>query len=230
MSFTNPLNAIYGNQKFLQLDDVDFHSFAGKANNLIQVDVSETGLTSQPATSLIPPVIGSGNPGDIAVFSGTVPILNDSNINIDTPFLGNKVIKTSTPTDNLALQSDQGAVSLNAPNGNIFLNANTSSGNIDMYAVNMQMISYGNISLSGNGGLTLQAGGGAQIKINNDGSIEINAPSGFPITINGNGGADKWIFSGVASGGSYTMPLFGGAPGSVLTNDGSGNLSWVGGP
>jgi hypothetical protein len=93
MSFTNPSNALHGNQRFLQLADVDINSFVGQNNNLVVVDPTATGLTFVNAGSVVPPLIGTGNPGDIPTFSASIPpVFNDSMLWIgDVPVLPNPI-------------------------------------------------------------------------------------------------------------------------------------------
>ena len=81
MSSSNPLNAIFGNQKFLELDDVTFDTYQGQSGKIIQVNVLETGL--QAIDPPIAPPIGTGAQYDIPIFTGGLnPVFADSSIAI----------------------------------------------------------------------------------------------------------------------------------------------------
>jgi hypothetical protein len=209
MSLTNPSNAVFGNQKFRELQDVDFRSYSGKANNLIVVDGTETGLNAVDAGSVLPSFIGSGPVGNIVTFSGTTPILNDSGLNI-TDFFGSKSIKPTLSTAGLRLDSDQGNINIKSGTGGfsgVFLDADTTSGFINLTSASQQLIAFNNISLSANSQLTIQAGGGAQILITPTGEISIRSAGAQNLSLQSNGGSSSWVFSGSSfSGGNLLFP------------------------
>ena len=233
---------------FQSLIDVNVSPYV--ADSIIKVNGTATGLEEASASSIVGPAVGTGTTGDIPVFTGSAPpVLADSGVNIDGSknMTGINSITMSgsgeissigglnggatgpldiTSPNSINLNTNN-SVSINPSNGSIYLNANTSTGNIDQYAASMQMISYNTISLNANNGLIIQCGPN-QIQITPT-DIMINSYSGVGLTISNNNHQDVWKFSGAATGGQYVMPLTNGLNGSVLTNDGFGNLSWVGG-
>jgi len=108
MSLTNPSNAVFGNQKFRELQDVDFRSYSGKANNLIVVDGTETGLNAVNAGSIVPPFIGTGAQSDIPIFNNPLnapPVFVDSGLAIKNvtdifPFANGKYIDLDSNSPN----------------------------------------------------------------------------------------------------------------------------------
>ena len=211
MSSSNPLNAIFGNQKFTELDDVDIPSLI--PNSLIVVNPSGTDIVSLDSSNIVPPIVGTGTVNDICLFTGTVPVLKNSGLNVNTPFVGEIQLSTTNINDSLTVNANN--ITLNTPN------------TANLTADNAQLILFNNMSIGVNNNLTIQVGPN-QILLSPT-SVQINCGSGVGMTISNNNAGDVWNFSGSALGGSYTMPLTNGLNGSVLTNDGSGNLSWVGG-
>ncbi len=91
MSGRNNTNQIStGVNKFLELEDVQPHNFVGDAGKVYRVDATEKFLEPVTISSIIPPV-GTGTAGDIATFTGSTPILQDSGVGAgstggETPF------------------------------------------------------------------------------------------------------------------------------------------------
>jgi hypothetical protein len=222
MSLTNPLNAVFGNQKFKELADVDFRSYAGLAGDLIVVNNTETGLNATPSSSFIPPVIGTGAINDVPIFTGGVPIFDDSGLQI-TNISTNIILEPSDNLNSLNLISQQGV----NVNGVFGINLDATAASISSQCDTFGVVSYNAIQLNANNSVTIQCGPN-QIVLSPT-SLEINCGSGVGLVISNNNSGDQWKFSTSATGGVFNMPSTGGLNGSVLTNDGLGNLSWNGG-
>jgi hypothetical protein len=193
-----------GAQQFVALDDVDITSLSAQANKILKVNSLGTSIEAINGAD----AVGTGVVGDIAVFSGSTPVLGDSGVAI-TDFFGSKRIKPTLSTTGLRLESDQSNVFIKSGTGfsSVFLDADQTSGNINLTSASQQLIAYNNISLSANGQLTIQAGGGAQILITPTGEISIRSAGAQNLSLQSNGGSSSWVFGGSSfSGGNLLFP------------------------
>ena len=206
----------YAAQNFVELLDCP-RSLT--ANDILQVNSLGSAITQNSVSSIVNVAVGSGIAGDLAMFSPSgPPILNDSGLNASVAF-GNIILQPSNPSNGMSLNSQQG-VNLNTQQS---VNVNAVN-NVDLQAQGIQLISYDTISLNANNNVVIQCGPN-QINITPS-SVQINCGSGVGMSISNNNHLDVWNFSGIATGGSYTMPLTPAVGVCHLSNDGAGNLSW----
>lgn len=221
MSIANSATSTGFKNTFQSLLDVQTTPY--EADNILRVNAQGTGITQTNTSSLLPPIVGSGLVSDIATFTGgTNPILTDSGMSIVSS-LNTLEIKPQSAANNLKLSSE-GRVIVQANNN---INLVSATANINNTSESFSVIAYNTIQLGANNQLIIQIG--ANQVIVTPTAVEINSGAGIGLKISNNNAADVWNFSGSATGGSYTMPTTGGLNGSVLTNDGFGGLSWVGG-
>ena len=216
MSNTALFNSTGGPLGFTQLIDTPKSYVTASSGSILQVNPAQDGLMFGPTPAL---AVGSGVVNDIAVFSGSVPILNDSGLNVTSAF-GNIIMQPSNPSNGMSLNSQQG-VNLNTQQS---VNVNAIN-NVDLQAQTIQLISTNSISHNANNNVVIQCGPN-QINITPS-SVQINCGSGVGMSISNNNHLDVWNFSGTATGGSYTMPLTPAVGVCHLSNDGAGNLSWA---
>lgn len=157
----------------------------------------------------------SGIPVNDILIKGSVNPVEDSGLSVTHAF-GQAIIKPINNMESLTLNSTNSSVRVKSDTSSVFIDAEQTTGGINLTAYNQQHIAYGNISLSANGSLTLQAGGGAQIQIDSSGNINILSASGRSLQLSSNAGASNWVFDGTSvSGGNLVFPTS--APVGVCT-------------
>lgn len=153
------------------------------ANDIIQVNSVGTGLIETPASSLIPPVIGTGTMNDIPVFSGGLPIFVDSGFQV-----GN--ISVPNPPEPLDLQAhyinlkpsagiDQIIASVHDPNTGddlVFIGVGAITGDANLQITNQSTAPGKNLGLSNSSptGQTYMTGDACIMNNNNSISMEVN--------------------------------------------------------
>lgn len=162
------------------------------SNDIIVVNADGSGLDEVTPSSIIASGVGSGLNGDIATFTGGVPVLQDSGLNLSTSF--NTVnIKPASSLNSVRLDSDASVSVGSLSTQSISVNADQSVGYIGISSASQQMIAYNTISISANNGVTIQAGGGAQIQISNTGDVTVSCASGGKLELLSNGGSGRYI-------------------------------------
>lgn len=191
-----------GAQNFVALNDVALTSLSGEGNKILRVNALGTGIDAISG----PDAIGFGATLDIPVFSGTTPVLTDSNVSISHAF-GQAIIKPTNNMESLTLNSTDGAVRVKSDTSSVFIDADQTTGGVTLTSYNQQHIAYGNISLSANGQITIQAGGGTQILLDSFGNVSISPANGGKLELKANGGSSNWVFDGAStSGGNLVFP------------------------
>jgi hypothetical protein len=202
----------------------------------------------------IPPSVDIMSNGDIPIRnpSGGAPFFTDSGLKIDNSVSG--VIKI-TPSDadnellircpsadlfiessdkdvdiragkNVNIVAEQDNINITSDNSGINLTCN--SGAIQNNCQSFAVATQSSITLGANNTLTIQVGTN-QIVVSTT-SVEINCGAGIALKVRNNNGGSVYDFNSSASDNTtYVMPASNGLNGSVLTNDGTGVLSWVGG-
>ena len=180
------------------------------SNDVVVVNADASGLDVVTPSSLIISGVGSGLNGDIATFTGGIPVLQDSNINITAT-----TIKPTSNSDVLTLESNSvGGMNINFPNGQLNLNG-----------ISQHSVLYGDFSLSANNGGTINGAGGQSMVISPSG-VDITTQTGCSLRLFVNGMTLQFQ---PGSTGNYYWPLTDGTAGQVLTTDGNGVLYWSGG-
>ena len=194
------------------------------ADDLVSVNSDGTGLDLVTPSSLINGAVGSGLNGDIATFTGGVPVLQDSGLNISTTF--NTVnIKPASNLNSVRLDSDLGVNIGSSITPSTLIDADHATGNISITSASQQMIAFNTITISGNNGVSISGAGGQSMALSNTG-IDVTTQPGAGLRLFVNG---MTIQFQPGSTGNYLWPLTDGLNGAVLTTDGNGVLSWVGG-
>lgn len=111
-----------------------------------------------------------------------------------TDLFNTKIIKTSTPTDPIKLQSDQGTVTIESGTSNVNIRADDVTGGITLQSSTQQMIAFNTISITANQQVIIQGSGGSQILIDTSGNVTISSGFGGGLSLLSNGGNSRWIF------------------------------------
>lgn len=88
------------------------------ANDILQVNSTGTGVTQHTVASIVGPAVGAGTTGDIPIYTGSVPVLGDSNLNVSGGVISNATqVGLSETTDGQSIiLSSAGVVVTSATN------------------------------------------------------------------------------------------------------------------
>lgn len=217
-----------------------YQALQGNTNS-IKYSITVNDLECNTINGVSPASTAGFTTSDILIKGALTP-LEDSGVQI-IGITGSKEIRPTDANDNLLIRSPSGElnfeaddndvnitagdnVNITADNSNINIECN--SGTFQNNAVTFNVAAQSNINLNCNNTLTIQVG--ANQVIVSTTAVEINCGNGMALKVRNNNGGSVWDFNASASDSTtYLMPASNGLNGSVLTNDGTGVLSWVGG-
>lgn len=225
-----------------------YQALQGNTNS-IKYSITVNDLECNTINGVAPASTTGFNTSDILIKGALTP-LEDSGVQI-IGITGSKEIRPTDANDNLLIRSPSGELNLEADDNDVNITAGdnvnitsdndnvniNSASNINIEcntgtyqnnAFTFNVAAQNNINLNCNNTLTIQVG--ANQVIVSTTAVEINCGNGMALKVRNNNGGSVWDFNASASDSTtYLMPASNGVNGSVLTNDGTGVLSWVGG-